>query len=279
MVREAIGIGETTDAALKNACQQLGLETYEVQFDILENAKKKTLGLFGGNPAKVRAYVTISPAQVAADYLKAVMKEMGVSDVKVEITEEKDGAVFDISGDDVGFIIGRHGETMDALQYLTGLVANHVDDSYYRITINTGNYREKREKTLEALAKRIAEKAIATNRKYSLEPMNPYERRIIHTTVQKMGTATSWSEGDDFNRHVVIGPADGVNAKYGRDSRSDGRRGGYGRRGGKRSSGKGELQRGSGYKKQDEAVASAEKREPKNDEAQAPLYGKIEINK
>lgn len=102
----------------------------------------------------------------------------------------------------------RRGETLDALQYLTGLVANRVDNAYYRVTIDVGNYREKRDKTLAELPVRSAARAAKTGRKTSLEPMNPYERRIIHTTVQEIEGATSWSVGSEPNRHVVVGPSD-----------------------------------------------------------------------
>jgi spoIIIJ-associated protein len=127
---------------------------------------------------------------------------------ELEITSEKneDSAVFNIEGEDVGFVIGRRGETLDALQYLTSLVANHVENSYFKVTVNTGNYREKRENTLEILGRKLAFKAAKTGKKTVLEPMNPYERRIIHTAVQKVRGAISWSEGENANRHVVIGP-------------------------------------------------------------------------
>lgn len=295
LIKEAIGIGENTQIALQNACKELGVDTDQVEFEIIEMEKKKTLGLFGGNPAKVRAILKISPAQVAADYLRDVIRAMGVEDAVVTVTESEDGAILALSGDNISLVIGRRGETLDALQYLTGLVANHVDDSYYRITIDTGNYREKREKTLEALAKRMAKKAIETNRKYALEPMNPYERRVIHTAVQEIENATSWSEGDSYNRHVVIGPAEGSSAKFGRDHSGRGGRGGDrdGRRRDRRSNrGRG----GDGYRKNAPAEVAEvaetteapavtapakveEKREVSQKESSTRLYGKIEINK
>ncbi|MDD6175679.1 MAG: protein jag [Firmicutes bacterium] len=222
-MREAIGIGATAEIALANACQELGLETHEVEFEVLEYGEKKKFGLFGGKPFKVRAYVQDSPAALAVDYLKKVLAGLGAVRVELAVSEEENGAVITISGEDAGIVIGHHGETLDALQYLVGLVANHVRDEYYRITLNTGNYREKREKTLQALASRLARKALATNRKYSLEPMNPYERRIIHTAVQEIEGATSWSEGADLDRHVVIGPAAGAAARPGRDGNDRGR--------------------------------------------------------
>lgn len=276
MVREAIGMGETVLAAQEAACKELGVETHEAEFEVLQMPEKKKFGLFGGAPAKVRAYITITPAQVAADYLKSVLEGMGVADVTVNMEEVEGGVVFNLSGEDVGFVIGRRGETLDALQYLTGLVANHVENSYYRVTINTGNYREKREKTLEGLARKMAIKAAQTGRKSSLEPMNPYERRIIHTTVQKVNGAISWSEGEDLNRHVVIGPDPEVKPK-----------GGYRREGGyqKRpysNKGRGPANRGDRPPRQQQAArpaAEQKPREPKKEAPAAALYGKIEPKK
>ena len=156
MEREAIGIGATIEEAQQAACRQLGMETHEVEFEVLQMPEKKKFGLFGGAPAKVRAYISITPASAAADYLREILEKMGAQGVQINIEEVEGGAVLNLSGDNIGFIIGHRGETLDALQYLTGLVANHVDNSYYRITINTGNYREKREKTLESLARKMA---------------------------------------------------------------------------------------------------------------------------
>ena len=159
-------------------------------------------------------------ATAAAAYLKKILAGLGAARIDVEITEHDSGAELTITGEDASVVIGHHGETLSALQYLVGLVANHVQESYYRITLNTGNYREKREQTLIHLAKRMANKAVNTGRRQPLEPMNPYERRIIHTAVQEVEGATSWSEGVDMNRHVVIGPVDG-----GRPPRTNNRRG------------------------------------------------------
>ncbi len=207
MIKEAIGIGDTEIEAQEDACRQLGVETYEAEFEIIQRAEKKVLGLFGGCKAKVRAFIKASPADAAADFLKNVLVSMGLEGVTLDVKEtDENGVTIDLEGEDVGFVIGRRGETLDALQYLTGLVANHVDNAYYKVTINTGDFREKREKTLEILGRKLAFKAVKTGHKTSLEPMNPYERRIIHTAVQKVNGAISWSEGENLNRHVVIGP-------------------------------------------------------------------------
>ena len=126
------------EAAKEAACRELGVESYEAEFEVLELPVKKTFGLFGGSPAKVRAFVKTKPAQVAAEYLREILKYMGVGNVEFSIAEEENGAVITITGDDIGFIIGHRGETLDALQYLSGLVSNHVENSYYRITLDIG---------------------------------------------------------------------------------------------------------------------------------------------
>lgn len=208
-MREAIGTGETVELAREAACRQLGVETYDAEFEILEMPTKKTFGLFGGSPAKVRVFVEDDPAAIAAEYVRSVVSSMGVTGVKVSVQKEEGSAMLTLEGDDIGFVIGHRGETLDALQYLVGLVANHVGGSYYRVALDIGNYREKRRQTLESLGKKMAEKSLRTGRNTSLEPMNPYERRIIHTAVQTVEGAKSWSEGEDLERHVVIGPVDG----------------------------------------------------------------------
>ena len=207
MIKEVIGTGETELEALADAKAQLGLsDEDEVEFEVINRAEKKVLGLFGGKLAKVKVTVKGSPADTAEEFLKSVIGAMNLTDITVNVEKNDDSATFNIEGEDVGFVIGRRGETLDALQYLTSLVANHVDNSYFKITVNTGNYREKREKTLEILGRKLAFKAVKTGRKTSLEPMNTYERRIIHTSVQKVKGAISWSEGEGGARHVVIGP-------------------------------------------------------------------------
>lgn len=205
MIKEAIGVGETVIEAQEDACKKLGVETHDAEFEILEMPEKKKFGLFGGNPAKVRAFIKQTPTESAKAYLRSVLDALQLQDIQIESREIEEGVEFDLSGDNVGAVIGRRGETLDALQYLTGLVANHVDNAYFRVTLNIGDYREKREKTLDSLGRKLAFKTLKSGRKNFLEPMNPYERRIIHTAVQKINGVISWSEGENINRHVVIG--------------------------------------------------------------------------
>ncbi len=208
-MREAIATGNTVQEAYEKACAMLGVETYLAEQEILEMPVKKTLGFFGGNPAKVRAFIRNSPAEKAAEYLKDILKGMGASRVEVTVQPEEGGAMLCVSGEDVGFVIGHRGETLDALQYLAGLIANQESETYFRITLDIGNYRQKRRETLEVLGKKMAAKVMRSRRNCSLEPMNPYERRIIHAAVQDMEGIKSWSEGEGMDRHIVIGPEEG----------------------------------------------------------------------
>ncbi len=287
MIKEVTITADSIEEAEAQAKKQLG--TDEIKTEVIQQPEKKKFGLFGGSPAIIRAYVEITPLQRAQDYLSDILSKMGIADVNMTAEETEGGAVINIEGEDVGFIIGHRGETLDAIQYLTGLVANHVDNEYYRISINIGNYREKREKILEILGRKLAFKACKTGVKTSLEPMNPYERRIIHTAVQKVRGATSWSEGENMQRHVVIGPDPEYKQNYrggyrGKSSNFN-KDGSYNRR-----------PRSTGYQRRqysdDEAhpqdsmfstfendAASDKVRESINERPDTSLYGRINVKK
>ena len=145
-----------------------------------------------------------SPAATAYEFLREITKLMGV-EVAIEMGTDAEGNVYgSMTGDTLGILIGRRGETLDALQYLTSLKVNRGREGYTRVTLDTENYRERREDTLIRLANRMANRAARTGRRVSLEPMNPYERRIIHYALQQNQLVTTHSEGDEPNRHVVI---------------------------------------------------------------------------
>lgn len=219
MAKELVMKAATVEEAQAKIIEALGVPAASIRFETLAEPQKKTLGLFGGADAEVKGTVIGGAADAAKAFLEDVLTQMGAVDFTVTINETKENCLLVVEGEDLGFIIGRRGETLDALQYLVGLVANRVDKDYCRINIDIGNYREKREKTLVALAKRMGAQAAKTGRRSSLEPMNPYERRIIHTTVQEIEGATSWSVGSDAARHVVIGPSDDNPVKQQRASR------------------------------------------------------------
>lgn len=228
MIREAICEGADVEEALEKAKAELNLtETDEYDFEVVQREEKKKFGLFGGRPAKVRVFIKESAEDKTEQFLRDVLDNMGLESIAIEKKVEEGSIEFSLSGEEEGFVIGRRGETLDSLQSLTSLVANHGSEGYIKVTVNVGNYRDKREKTLEILGRKLAFKAVKTGRKTSLEPMNPYERRIIHTAVQKINGAISWSEGENAARHVVIGPD---------PKAKNNRRGGYNnRRGGRKN--------------------------------------------
>lgn len=234
-------------------------------------------------------------AQIAYNYLDTILKGMGLDNASINLTEKEDGAVLELVGEGLGTAIGRRGENLTAMQYLVSLAANNNRDSYYRISINIGNYREKREQALEKLANKVAFRALKINKNLALEPMNPYERRIVHTIVHDIEGVNSWSVGEDAKRHVVIGPigldegSDGLvfNANGSRGGRDGGynrggnrggrggyrgnSRGGYNNRGGNR----GGYNRGGSYNRNSNYSAPSNTA-PKSDYS-GSLYGKIEV--
>ena len=216
MRREAIATGDTIEKAFAKACEELGVAETEAEYELLEKPVKKTFGLFGGSPAKVRAYLRKKrPAELAAEYLQEVVVQMGVDDAKVLIRQEnEETSELEITGgSQVSVAIGHRGETLDALQYLACLVANTDKEGYHRVTLDVGQFREKRKETLENLGRKMAAKALRTGKVCSLEPMNPYERRIIHGVVQQIDGVVSWSDGKEYSRHIVIGPENSERAK------------------------------------------------------------------
>ncbi len=264
MIKEAICEGNVVEEALENAKKQLGVaDGDEYEFEVLQREEKKKFGLFGGRPAKVRVFINIkeNAEEKGETFLRNVLDKMQLFSIAIEKQVDENGMTFNLSGEEEGCVIGRRGETLDALQYLTSLVVNHNnEDGYVKVTVNVGNYRDKREKTLEILGRKYAFKAIKTGKKSSLEPMNPYERRIIHTAVQKVNGAISWSEGENLNRHVVIGPDPKSNRN---------RRGGYNnRKGGKRPY-------NGGRGKSSPAPVNPD-RVPLNEGGETGLYGRID---
>ena len=232
MKKELIKEAATVEEAKALIAAEFGVSEDAIAFEVQQEAEKKVLGIFGGTAAIVKGVLKGGIAAMAAEqYLRNVLDAMGVEDYTIEVTENDNHCAITLDGENLGFIIGRRGETLDALQYLVGLVGNRADSGYYRVTLDIGNYREKREQSLVSLARRLGGQTARTGRRHSLEPMNPYERRIIHTTVQEMEGVISWSVGSDDRRHVIIGPSDdNPNKDKGNDR---GERRGRGGRGGR----------------------------------------------
>lgn len=194
---------KTIEAAVELALHELNASRDEVDIEILEEGNKGILGIIGSRDAKVRVTVKETKGDRAVSFLTEIFDKMGV-EAEIDIDEDEDNAYLTINGDDIGIVIGRRGETLDALQYLTSLVVNKREDSYKRIVIDIENYRQKREDTLIKLANRLAEKVKKYKKSITLEPMNPYERRIIHSTLQDNRYVKTYSLGDEPNRKVVI---------------------------------------------------------------------------
>lgn len=195
---------KTIDDAVNAALNELGVTKDEVEIEVINEGKRGILGI-GSEEAKVRVKMEETPLNKAEKYVKSVMDSFGI-DVDIKASYEDETVNIEILGDseEVGKVIGRRGDTLDALQYLTSLVVNKGEENYIRVTIDTENYRGKREETLIKLAKRMAGVVARTRKSITLEPMNPNERRIIHSALQEYRNVTTYSTGKDPNRSVVI---------------------------------------------------------------------------
>ena len=210
MKKEIIITAPTVEAAVKAACEQLGAEESDVTYEVLVQPKKGFLGI-GAADAKIRAEYNVKPADAALGFAKKLLEDMEIeADVTAGLNSNGEYLI-DINGEDAGVLIGHHGETLDALQYLCNLAANKKegeddDREYTRVVVDISGYRAKREETLRSLARRMAEKALKYNRSVSLEPMPSNERRVIHSEAQKIDGVTTNSVGSENNRRVVIIP-------------------------------------------------------------------------
>lgn len=193
---------KTVQEAIGLALDELGVQREDVEIEILDEGSKGIFGI-GGKLARVQVSLRSSRSGEAVSFLKNVLSKMNV-EVEIDMVEDDESIMLKITGKDSGIIIGRRGETLDALQYLTSLVVNRQTDDYKRVTIDIENYRQKREDTLVKLADRLADRVVRYRKSVTLEPMNPYERRIIHSTLQNNKMVETHSVGEEPNRKVVI---------------------------------------------------------------------------
>ena len=195
---------KTVNDAIIEACQKFTVASDKLEVEVVEEGSSGFLGI-GSKPAVIRAKVKSSITDIAKDFLDDVFRAMSmvvVSDIKYD--EDEKTMDIELSGDEMGVLIGKRGQTLDSLQYLVSLVVNKDMDDYIRVKVDTENYRQRRKETLENLAKNISFKVKRTKRAVSLEPMNPYERRIIHSALQNDRYVTTHSEGNEPYRHVVV---------------------------------------------------------------------------
>ena len=224
--------GKTVEDAVKAALAELGVSRDQAEVEVLEESKPSLLGLFGGRDAKVRVTVKEAEAPVekteaapqedakapadreeerqaaaaaAKAFLEEIFRAMGM-DLLIEkfISRKDEEIILKIHGDGIGVLIGKHGQTLDALQYLTNLAGNRGRKNWNRIILDAENYRERRRETLERLARNLADRVKRTRKKAMLEPMNPYERKIVHMSLQNDPAVTTYSEGEEPYRKVVI---------------------------------------------------------------------------
>ncbi len=195
---------KTVNDAITEACQKFVVTSDKLDYVVVEEGSLGFLGI-GSKPATIKARVKGTIADKAKDFLNEVFSAMNmVVVINVKYNEDNRNMNIELSGDEMGVLIGKRGQTLDSLQYLVSLVVNKDSEEYIRVKVDTEDYRERRKETLENLAKNIAYKVKRTKRSVSLEPMNPYERRIIHSALQNDKYVTTHSEGEEPFRRVVV---------------------------------------------------------------------------
>ena len=195
---------KNVDDAITQATVQLGITSDQLEYEVLDKGSTGFLGI-GSKNAVIKARKKFSIDENVVEFLSSIFDAMKMEvEILVAVNEEEHIIEVELKGDDMGILIGKRGQTMDSLQYLTNLAINKHSDEYYKVKIDTEDYRKRRKETLENLAKNIAYKVKRTKRPVSLEPMNPFERRIIHSALQNDRYVTTHSEGDEPYRHVVV---------------------------------------------------------------------------
>jgi spoIIIJ-associated protein len=201
--RSIVKEAKTVEEALRIALEELGIEREDAEIEVINEGNKGLLGLIGNKNATVRVTEKLSIEEIVGDFLSPIFEKMDIQ-ADIEVTFKDGQANIRLTGEDIGIIIGRRGETLDALQYLLSLVINRQSEDYIRVILDVADYRLKREETLRRLAKRVAEKVFKSRRNITLDAMNPYERRIIHSTLQDYQGVDTQSIGEEPNRKVVV---------------------------------------------------------------------------
>lgn len=196
---------KTVSDAITEACQKLGVTSDKLDYEVVEEGSSGFLGI-GAKPAVIKAAVKKSSVEeIGRAFLNDVFQAMNMEvAIDIKYNEEEKSMDIELSGNEMGVLIGKRGQTLDSLQYLVSLVVNKESEEYIHVKVDTENYRQRRKETLENLAKNIAYKVKRTKRSVSLEPMNPYERRIIHSALQNDKYVTTHSEGEEPFRRVVV---------------------------------------------------------------------------
>lgn len=196
--------GKTVEEALNKALIELGTDKSMVNVEVLDHGSKGLFNIIGVKPARIRVSNKYDYIEEAENFIRNILNCMDIK-AKIDIKEENDTIKINLSGDKMGVIIGYRGETLDSIQYLVSLVVNKTHEfPHKRVILDTENYRNKREETLKGVAIKTANKVKKTQKAFKLEPMNPYERRIIHAALQGNSFVNTYSEGDEPFRRVVV---------------------------------------------------------------------------
>ncbi|SFO51197.1 spoIIIJ-associated protein [Pseudobutyrivibrio sp. JW11] len=198
--------GKTVDDALTNATVSLGVTSDQIKYEVVEEGSTGFLGI-GSKDAIIKVVISADedPKEVAKEFLDGVFEAMQLEvNISMSFDEEDKTLSIDLAGPEMGVLIGKRGQTLDSLQYLTNLAVNRSSENYTRVKIDTEDYRRRRKETLENLARNMASKVKRTKKSITLEAMNPYERRIIHSALQNDNNVTTHSEGEEPYRYVVI---------------------------------------------------------------------------
>lgn len=213
-MKEVITTGKTLEQALEIAAEQLGKTPDQVEYEVLEEGKKGLFGI-GATDTKLRVYVPETPASRAVEFLETLLDNMGLEASVEVISETEEEISLNIVGEHLGALIGRRGDVLDSVQYLATLSANLGNPGYYRVSVDAQGYRARRIETVQGIARRMAEKVLKYRRAFSLDPMSPYERRIVHSACQEIPGVTTHSIGEGADRRVVISPEKPPQRKFG----------------------------------------------------------------
>ncbi len=203
-LREVTASGQTVEEAIQSALEQLGVEENQVDVEVIDEGKRGMFGIFGSKRAYVKVTVAKDPVEETAQFIKEVTSNMNLS-VKVETEIKGNHVTYTMHHENIAKLIGKRGQTLNALQYLVHLVINKQNDTYYTVTLDAEGYRARRKETLESLALKMGDKAQKTKKKVVLEPMPAFERKIIHSVLQDKQVST-YSDGVEPHRHIVIKP-------------------------------------------------------------------------
>ncbi|MEC1157754.1 RNA-binding cell elongation regulator Jag/EloR [Cytobacillus horneckiae] len=204
-MKEITATGQTVREAVDSALAQLKTTEERTEITIVDEGKRGILGIFGSRPAVIKAVIKINPIEEAEKFLLQVSDKMGAP-VEIETVKDGKNVQFILSGEKIALLIGKRGQTLNSLQYLTQLVINRYSDQYINVMLDAENYRQRRVDTLFQLAERLADQAIRTGKNVALEPMPSYERKIIHTALVNNRKIETFSDGNDPHRHIVISP-------------------------------------------------------------------------